>query len=66
MDTTTTKPESLLTIRDVCATLSVGRTTVWQLRRQGKLPAVQIGSAVRFRRSDVEALIQPENREVPQ
>jgi excisionase family DNA binding protein len=37
--------------------LQVSRTTLWQLRRRGELKAVAIGRAVRFRESDVDALL---------
>ena len=48
----------LLKEEQVCRRLKIGRTTLWQLRRRGELPAVHIGRAVRYRASDVRAFIE--------
>ncbi len=48
----------LLTPREVCTLLRVGRTTLWELRRKGLLKAVYVGRSPRFRREDVEALVE--------
>lgn len=52
-----TPDQVLLTISDVCERLQVGRTTIWNLRRAGKLEARRIGSAIRFDPADVESLV---------
>ena len=48
----------LLKEEQVCRHLKIGRTTLWQLRRRGELPAVHIGRAVRYRASDVRGFIE--------
>jgi len=48
----------LLTPREVCAALRIGRTTLWKLRRRGLLKTIYIGRSPRFRREDVEALVE--------
>ncbi|ACY46970.1 helix-turn-helix domain-containing protein [Rhodothermus marinus] len=48
----------LLTPREVCALLRIGRTTLWELRRRGLLRAVYVGRSPRFRREDVEQLVE--------
>ena len=52
-------PAGLLTAKEVRARLQVSATTLWAMRRDGRIAAVQIGRAVRFRASDVEALCAP-------
>jgi excisionase family DNA binding protein len=53
-------PERLLTPREVAEILAV--SVAWVLdhssRRRPHLPAIRLGKAVRFRRSDVEEFIQ--------
>ena len=53
-------PERLLTPKEVAEILSV--SVAWVLdhssRRRPYLPAIRLGKAVRFRRSDVEEFIQ--------
>jgi len=48
----------LLTPREVCALLRIGRTTLWELRRSGLLKTVYVGRSPRFRREDVEELVE--------
>jgi excisionase family DNA binding protein len=43
----------LLTTDEVLRLLRIGRTTLWKLRRQGKLKAIYIGRALRFDARDV-------------
>jgi excisionase family DNA binding protein len=54
----------LLTERDVIERLRIGRTTLWRLRRDGKLPSINIGRAVRYRAEDVRRLAQNGDKEV--
>lgn len=51
--------ESLLTIEEAARKLHVSRSLVYKLMREGHLQAVHIGSALRFRPEDVEALRNP-------
>ena len=48
----------LLTVRDTARALSCCQKTVWQLTKDGKLPAVHIGRAVRYDRRDIERFIE--------
>jgi excisionase family DNA binding protein len=58
-----TAPESaLLTQKDVAARLNVTTRTVRNLQRNGWLPVVHLGAAVRYRPEDVEALIDRNRR----
>jgi excisionase family DNA binding protein len=54
MPTVTTE---LLTRRQVAALFQVSTLTVIRLEAAGKLPAVRIGTSIRYRRSDVETYI---------
>ena len=53
----------LWTIKQTAAALALCEKSVWTLTRDGKLPAVRIGRAVRYAREDVlrfvEAAKQP-------
>ena len=48
-------PRVLLTQREACQALRVSAPTLRQLTRDGRLPVVQIGRAVRYRLADLEA-----------
>ena len=50
--------EVLLSRTQVQQMLGLSRTSVWRLTRRGVLTPVHIGAALRFRRSDVLALMQ--------
>lgn len=49
--------ERLLKADEVQSRLNISRTTLWQMRRRGEISAVSIGRSVRFRESDVAALV---------
>lgn len=51
-------PPRLLTVEEVRAELSIGRTLVYRLVWSGALPAVRIGHALRVRRVDLEAYLE--------
>ena len=51
------EPDTLLSTAQVCRRLGIGRTTLHEMRRRGRIEAVTIGRAVRFRASDVDALM---------
>ncbi len=51
-------PEVLLSSTQVQQMLGLSRTSIWRLTRHGVLPPVHIGAALRFRRSEVLALMQ--------
>ena len=48
----------LLTEKDVCLALSLGRSSVRNLMADGKLQYLHIGRALRFHREDVLALAE--------
>jgi excisionase family DNA binding protein len=52
--------EELLTVAEVAERARVSERTVWRWKDDGRLPSIQIGSVVRFRRVDVDALLTPE------
>lgn len=47
-----------LTVEDVTQRLQIGTTTLWQLRRDGKIKGFHVGRRVLFRPEDVDALVQ--------
>lgn len=52
-------PNALLVNADeAAATLAVSRRTVERLARSGELRVVRIGRTVRFRRADLESLVE--------
>ncbi len=58
---------ALLSSTPVQQMLGLSRTTVWRLARSGALSTVHFGSALRFRHSDLLALMQlGATRQTPQ
>jgi excisionase family DNA binding protein len=47
----------LLTRKQVAALFQMTAMTIIRLEESGKLPAIRIGTRVRYKRADVEALI---------
>ena len=47
-----------LTTDDVVRRLRIGKTTLWQLRRDGAIRGFNVGRRVLFRPEDVEALVE--------
>ncbi len=47
----------LLTVADAAASLAVCQKTLWRMTRDGKLPCVRIGRAVRYSVDDLKACI---------
>ena len=56
--TTLSEQDILLSSEQVQHLLGLSRTTVWRLARYGTLSPVRIGAALRFRRSEILALMQ--------
>jgi excisionase family DNA binding protein len=52
----TTQPV-LLTSKEVARLLAISERAVFSLAKSGQLPKVRFGAAVRYRRSDVLALV---------
>lgn len=54
-------PERLISKKEAARLLGCSQSTVDNYRRAGVLEAVKLGKAVRFRRGDVLAVVQPQN-----
>ena len=48
----------LLTVKEVARYLGVSRATIYKLCSEGRLPHLRVSNAIRFRPSDVGALLQ--------
>ncbi len=48
--------EKLLTPPEAWAYLQIGRTSLYRLVKQGKLPVIRVGKLLRFRKEDLDAL----------
>lgn len=55
---TDTPAPLLWTVRETAAALACCEKTLWQLTRDGRLPAVRIGRGVRYDVADVRAFIE--------
>jgi predicted site-specific integrase-resolvase len=51
------KTDELLTATDVAGLFKISPETVYSWRYQGKIPYIKINGAVRFRRSDMQRMI---------
>lgn len=45
-----------LTVEEVAKILRVSRQTIYVLCREGKLPHFKVGTKLRFKKSDIEAI----------
>ncbi len=59
-----TQPTTFLTVAEVAAELNVHVSTVYRLVRSGELAGIKVGTAVRVRRSAVDAYINGAPAEV--
>jgi len=50
--------DRLLKIEEVMERLQISRQTLWAWNKVGKLLAVKLGKAVRYRETDVERIIR--------
>jgi excisionase family DNA binding protein len=48
-----------VTVPEVAEFLRVSRQTIYMMVKNGKIPHFRVGSKVRFKRSDIEALAIP-------
>lgn len=55
-----TETPDLLTVPEVAAFFRVSESTVNRWRQNKVLTGIKVGGSLRFRRSDVEALLNPE------
>ena len=57
------EPTPYLSIGQVTRRLHISKTTLWQLRRDGKIPAYHVGRRVLFKSDDVTALVERDGAE---
>ena len=57
--------KSWLTIREVAEALSLSREMIYKLAKQGKIPAIQIGSSWRIHREDFESWLKNKRNPEP-
>ncbi|MCR9232970.1 MAG: helix-turn-helix domain-containing protein [bacterium] len=58
MKTTTQESPVLITEKEAARLLGCCERSVWQLRKDGKLRCVKIGTAVRYARTELDRFIQ--------
>jgi excisionase family DNA binding protein len=62
MSRETGKDDEILTSREACELLKIGRTKLWELTRQNLFPAYRVGngnkSELRFKRSELLAWLE--------
>jgi excisionase family DNA binding protein len=51
------KPEVYYTIQEACEILGVGKKTLWRWNKRGYLVSVKIGGLVRYRKSDLDRIL---------
>lgn len=56
------EPTLLLRVPEVAATLGIARSLAYEMARDGRLPAIHIGKAVRVPRRRLEAWIDAQAR----
>jgi excisionase family DNA binding protein len=59
----TIAPNAAWRVRQVADYLSVNDRTVYRMAERGELPAFKVGDAWRFRRDDIDAWIDRQQRE---
>ena len=55
-------PDEILTLKDVAAYLKLAERTVYLYAQTGKIPGIKIGSAWRFRRSEIDQWLDEQRR----
>ncbi|HIF9434229.1 TPA: helix-turn-helix domain-containing protein [Photobacterium damselae] len=50
--------DQILTLKEVAAYLKLAEKTSYRLVSEGKLPGFKVGGSWRFKREDIEALIE--------
>lgn len=63
-DPPATEDETLLTIAEAMKTFNVSRSTLYQWRKQGILPAYKLGlgNSVRYKKSEIDRLLNQANQ----
>jgi excisionase family DNA binding protein len=54
--------DDLLTLKELSEYLKIAEKTLYGYARTGKIPGIRIGSAWRFRRSDIEQWLEEQRR----
>lgn len=57
--------QDILTIEEVADILKVSKMTLWRWNKNGKLKKIDIGGMPRYRRSDIDALLNDNNQNYP-
>lgn len=55
-------PDEILTIKDVAALLKIGDKTAYSMAQDGELPGFKVRGQWRFRRTDLHAWIDDQQR----
>jgi excisionase family DNA binding protein len=56
----------MLSVRDVCEELGMGKSWVYQRIRSGEIPSVRLGGSVKVKREDLEGYLEKHRRyEIP-
>ncbi len=50
--------EDILTLKEIAEYLKMSERTIYGYAQQGKLPGIKVGSAWRFRRSDIDQWLE--------
>jgi len=58
MKTTTHEPPVLITEKETARLLGCCERSVWQMRKDGKIRCVKIGTAVRYARSEIDRFVE--------
>ena len=58
MKTTTHEPPVLTTEKETARLLGCCERSVWQMRKDGKIRCVKIGTAVRYARSEIDRFVE--------
>jgi len=54
--------DDILTLQDLSAYLKIAEKTLYGYAQKGKIPGIKIGSAWRFRRSDIDQWLEEQRR----
>ena len=55
-------PDAILTLKEVASYLRLAERTVYLYAKQGKLPGIKIGTAWRFRRTEIDVWLDEQRR----
>ncbi|MEI7847418.1 MAG: helix-turn-helix domain-containing protein [Chloroflexota bacterium] len=58
------EPDSLWTVDEVAEYLRLNPETIRQMARKSKIPSIKMGRVWRFRKIDIKAWVQQQNKQV--